>query len=211
MGEARSAPASAKSQVEALFDSLALEYVRERERQFSFVSQKRIAVGMLLGGRGRLLEVGCGPGIMLPDLLAMGCEVHAIDISAEMIRRAEQRMSGHPLARRCHLGVGDVERLEFGEGSFDAVLAMGVLEYLPARAGALREMVRVLKPGGHLVLPPPTISLPRPISPPAGSSGGRDAPRIRQCHACRGRSTASSQTSACARSKARRATSFSFR
>ena len=155
MGEARSAPASAKSQVEALFDSLALEYVRERERQFSFVSQKRIAVGMLLGGRGRLLEVGCGPGIMLPDLLAMGCEVHAIDISAEMIRRAEQRMSGHPLARRCHLGVGDVERLEFGEGSFDAVLALGVLEYLPAREGALREMLRVLKPGGHLVLTVP--------------------------------------------------------
>ena len=109
MGEARTARASAKSQVEALFDSLALEYVRERERQLSFVSQKRIAVGMLLGSRGRLLEVGCGPGIMLPDLLAMGFDVHAIDISAEMVRRAEQRMSGHPLARRCHLGVGDVE------------------------------------------------------------------------------------------------------
>ncbi|HET7363650.1 MAG TPA: class I SAM-dependent methyltransferase [Burkholderiales bacterium] len=155
MGALRTASASAKSQVQALFDSLALEYVCERERQFSFISQKRIVIQMLLGSRGRLLEVGCGPGIMLPDLLAMGFDVRAIDVSAEMIRRAEQRMTGHPLARRCRLAVGDVERLEFGEGAFDAVLAMGVLEYLPASDGALREMVRVLRPGGHLVLTVP--------------------------------------------------------
>jgi len=155
MGAIRTASDSAKSRVQALFDSLALEYVHEREQQISFVSQKRIVIQMLLGGRGRLLEVGCGPGIMLPDLLAMGFDVRAIDVSAEMIRRAEQRMTGHPLARRCRLAVGDVERLEFGEGAFDAVLAMGVLEYLPACDGALREMVRVLRPGGHLVLTVP--------------------------------------------------------
>jgi len=165
MGEARTAPHSAKSQVGALFDSLALEYVREREQQFSFISQKRIVVEMLLGSRGRLLEVGCGPGIMLPDLLAMGFEVHAIDVSAEMIRRAEQRISGHPLARRCRLGVGDVERLEFGEGAFDAVLAMGVLEYLPAYHGALHEMVRVLRPGGRLVLTVPNRAAAFPARP----------------------------------------------
>ena len=155
MGAIRTASDSAKSRVQALFDALALEYVHEREQQVSFVSQKRIVIQMLLGGRGRLLEVGCGPGIMLPDLLAMGFDVRAIDVSAEMIRRAEQRMTGHPLARRCRLAVGDVERLEFGEGAFDAVLAMGVLEYLPACDGALREMVRVLRPGGHLVLTVP--------------------------------------------------------
>ena len=155
MAEARAVANPAKAKVQALFDSLALEYVRERERQFSFISQKRIVVEMLMGSRGRLLEVGCGPGMMLPDLLAMGFEVRAIDVSAEMIRRAEQLMSGHPLAKRCRLAVGDVERLEFSEGSFDAVLAMGVLEYLPSRDAALREMVRVLRPGGHVVLTVP--------------------------------------------------------
>ena len=155
MSAIRTAAAPAKAQVQALFDSLALEYVRDRERQFSFVSQKRIVVEMLMGSRGRLLEVGCGPGIMLPDLLAMGFEVHGIDVSAEMIRRAEQRMSGHPLGKRCRLAVGDVERLECGEGSFDAVLAMGVLEYLPRYDVALHEMVRVLRPGGCLVLTVP--------------------------------------------------------
>jgi ubiquinone/menaquinone biosynthesis C-methylase UbiE len=155
MGAIRMASAAAKAQVQALFDSLALEYLRGRERQVSFISQKRIVIEMLIGRRGRLLEVGCGPGIMLPDLLAMGFEVRALDLSTEMIRRAEQRMNGQPLARRCRLAVGDVEQLEFGEGAFDAVVAMGVLEYLPACDAALREMVRVLRPGGLLVLTVP--------------------------------------------------------
>src|SRR5947207_3268653 len=101
MERARTAPLSPKVQVEALFDSLALEYLRERERQFSFVSQKRIAIEFLGGAKGRLLEVGCGPAPMMPELLAMGYEVHGIDISGEMIRRARQRMAGHPLEKRC--------------------------------------------------------------------------------------------------------------
>ena len=148
-------PADSKAKVEALFDSLALEYVREREQQFSFVSQKRIVMELLRGHRGRLLEVGCGPGVMLPDLLAMGFEVHGIDVSAEMIRRAEQRMASHALATRCRLSVGDVEHLRYSDASFDAVLSMGVLEYVPDYARALREISRVLKPGGHAVLTVP--------------------------------------------------------
>jgi ubiquinone/menaquinone biosynthesis C-methylase UbiE len=148
-------PGDAKAKVEALFDSLALEYVRERERQFSFLSQKRIVVELLRGQRGRLLEVGCGPGVMLPELLAMGFEVHGIDVSAEMIRSAEQRIASHALASRCRLRIGDVERLRYSGASFDAVLSMGVLEYLPNYATALREIARVLKPGGHVVLTVP--------------------------------------------------------
>jgi ubiquinone/menaquinone biosynthesis C-methylase UbiE len=148
-------PGDAKAKVEALFDSLALEYVRERERQFSFVSQKRIVMELLRGQRGRLLEVGCGPGVMLPDLLAMGFEVHGIDVSAEMIRSAEQHMASHALASRCRLRVGDAERLRYSDASFDAVLSMGVLEYLPDYATALREIARVLKPGGQAVLTVP--------------------------------------------------------
>ncbi len=149
------APAGAKAEVEALFDSLALEYVRDRERQFSFVCQKRIVIDMLGGTRGRLLEAGSGSGIMLPDLLAMGFEVHALGISHEMVRRSRQRMTGHPLAARCRIGTGDLERLPYPDAFFDAVLAMGVLEYLPSYAQALRETSRVLKPGGVAVFTVP--------------------------------------------------------
>ena len=152
MERARTAPLSPKAQVEALFDSLALEYLRERERQFSFLSQKRIAIEFLGGAKGRLLEVGCGPAPMMPELLAMGYEVHGIDISGEMIRRARQRMAGHPLEKRCKFSVGDVERLEFPEASYDAALCMGVLEYLPRYTRALGQISRVLKPGGIAVI-----------------------------------------------------------
>ena len=146
------APLSAKAQVEALFDSLALEYLRERERQVSFLSQRRIAIDFLGGAKGRLLEVGCGPAVMMPELLAMGFEAHGIDVSSEMIRRARQRMAGHPLEKRCSFSVDDVERLHVAEGSYDAVLCMGVLEYLPRYSRALAEISRVLRPGGIAVL-----------------------------------------------------------
>jgi ubiquinone/menaquinone biosynthesis C-methylase UbiE len=152
MNHARTAPLSAKAQVEALFDSLALEYVRDRDRQVSFLSQKAIAIDLLGEAKGRLLEVGCGPAVMTPELVAMGFEAHGIDVSCEMIRRARQRMAGHPLEKRCTFAVDDVERWHFSEASFDAVLCMGVLEYLPRYSRALAEMARVLKPGGMAVI-----------------------------------------------------------
>ena len=144
-----------KSEVEALFDALALEYVRERERQFSFRSQKRLVIDLLAGAKGRLLEVGCGPAVMTPELVSMGFEVLGIDVSKEMLRRARQRMAGHPLDKRCQFAFGDIERLKLAAGSFDAVLCMGVLEYLPRYGAALTEINRVLAPGGIAVLTVP--------------------------------------------------------
>ena len=148
----RTAPLSAKAQVETLFDSLALEYLRERDRQVSFVSQRAIVIDFLGEAKGRLLEVGCGPAVMTPELLAMGFEAHGIDVSCEMVRRARQRMAGHPLEKRSRFSVDDVERLHIAEGSYDAVLCMGVLEYLPRYSRALAEISRVLKPGGIAVI-----------------------------------------------------------
>lgn len=142
---------AAKADVQAMFDALALEYVRTRERQFSFVAQKRLAIDMLGEVRGRILEVGCGPAVMAAELLAMGLEVHGVDLSQEMVRRARQRIAGHPLEKRCRYAVGDVESLQYPDGFFDALLAMGVLEYLPTYQRALQSVARVLKPGGVAV------------------------------------------------------------
>lgn len=153
MDQTSDAVVSVKARVEALFDTLALEYVHERERQYSFLCQKRIALDFLRGVRGRLLEVGSGPAVMLPHLLALGLEeVHAIDISPEMVRRAARRMAGHPREAHCRIALGDVERLAYPDGAFDAVLCMGVLEYLPSHERALAEIWRVLRPGGVAVL-----------------------------------------------------------
>ena len=147
-----------KAEVQALFDSLALEYVRTREREPSFQAQKRLVVEMLHGVRGRILEVGCGPALMAPDLAAMGLELHGVDVSDEMVRRARERMAGHPLQKRCHFALGDFERLQYSDGFFDAVLAMGVLEYLPNYGPALGSAARVLKPGGTAVFTIPNLA-----------------------------------------------------
>jgi ubiquinone/menaquinone biosynthesis C-methylase UbiE len=136
-------------------DDLAPDYAREREAQYSFQAQKRIVLEMLAGLRGRILDAGCGPALMEPALLDLDLEVEAIDVSTEMVRLAQARLASHPLAARCRVGVGEVERLEYPDRHFDAVLAMGVLEYVADHGAALREMHRVLKPGGAAVLSVP--------------------------------------------------------
>jgi ubiquinone/menaquinone biosynthesis C-methylase UbiE len=143
------------SEVGSYFDAEALEYVRGRERQPSFVAQKRFVLEMLEGTGGRALDIGCGPAMMEEALLERGFEVWGIDTSAQMIAFAKERMAGHRMAARCHLSVGEGEHLAFAEGFFDAIVSMGVLEYLPSYERMIGEMHRLLRRGGIAVLTVP--------------------------------------------------------
>jgi ubiquinone/menaquinone biosynthesis C-methylase UbiE len=138
------------------FDTKALEYVQQREGQLSFQAQKRIVLEMVDGAGGRALDIGCGPAMMEPALLERGFEVWGIDASAEMIEYGKKRMATHPMRGRCHLSLGDAERLAWPDGYFDAVISMGVLEYLPAYDRMIAEIRRVLRPGGIAALTLPT-------------------------------------------------------
>jgi len=148
-----------KEAVRHLFDGLAVEYAGSRELQESFLAQKQVVLGMLDGVDGRVLDVGCGPAVLENDLLRRGFEVVGIDVSIEMLRFGLNRLAASPYRQRCTLRPGDVERLEFADGEFDAVVSMGTLEYLPTYAKALHEMHRVLKEGGIAV-----ISIPNRVS-----------------------------------------------
>jgi ubiquinone/menaquinone biosynthesis C-methylase UbiE len=150
MSEQRSG--SPASTIGTYFDAEALAYVRGREDQVSFQAQKRIVLEMLEGAAGRALDIGCGPAMMEAALLERGFEVWGIEASARMLEYAEQRMADHPLRERCHLSLGDAERLAFPEGYFDAVISMGVLEYLPSYERMIEEIRRTLRPGGIAVL-----------------------------------------------------------
>jgi 2-polyprenyl-6-hydroxyphenyl methylase/3-demethylubiquinone-9 3-methyltransferase len=111
---------------------------------------------MVEGAGGRALDIGCGPAMMEPALLERGFEVWGIDASAQMIEYGTQRMAAHPMRSRCHLSLGDAERLAWPENHFDAVISMGVLEYLSSYDRMIAEIRRTLRPGGIAALTLPS-------------------------------------------------------
>lgn len=97
-----------------------------------------------------LLDVGCGDGTYAIALTGQGARVVGVDLSAEMIPSAGARARS---AGRSPVFVrADLNRLPFPDRSFDAVLAVTVLCFVRDVGRALREMRRVLAPGGRLVL-----------------------------------------------------------
>lgn len=90
----------------------------------------------------RLLDVGCGTGHHLRDLRQRGFQVAGVDGSAEMLEHARR------LNPDCVIEQSDVDRLPFADRSFDYVVCIEVLRYLPDPRQALGEMARVLRPGG---------------------------------------------------------------
>ena len=100
----------------------------------------------------RLLDVGCGPGTITLDLassVAPG-EVVGIDASADVI--SEARRSAEAVGGPVRFEVGDVYELAFDDDTFDVVHAHQVLQHLADPVAALRELRRVLRPGGTLAV-----------------------------------------------------------
>ncbi|MBE2320678.1 class I SAM-dependent methyltransferase [Solirubrobacter sp. CPCC 204708] len=94
--------------------------------------------------RGRVLEVGAGTGLNLPHY-PDGLEVVLTEPDAAMARRLRRRAGARPV-----IGAG-AEALPFEDGSFDAVVSTMVLCTVADPAAAIRELRRVLRPGGRLV------------------------------------------------------------
>jgi len=98
----------------------------------------------------RLLEVGCGLGIDLVRFARHGALVTGVDLADECIRLAREHFAQSGL--RAELRTMNGEHLRFSDGSFDVVYAHGVLQYTADPDRMLREIHRVLKPGGEAVL-----------------------------------------------------------
>lgn len=112
------------------------------------------------GLHGHVLDVACGTGDMVLELQKRDCSVTGVDLSEEMLAIAKRK------APQAEYRLADVERLPFGDASFDAVTcAFGVRNFVHLEQG-LHEMLRVLKPGGRMVileLATPDSSLIRPF------------------------------------------------
>ena len=103
-----------------------------------------------LRGARRLLDVGCGPGqftLMAAEYLP-GTELWGIDLAPTMIEiaRGHARDAG---ADRVHFEVADAAALPFPDGMFDAVMSSGSIKQWPDQVAGLREIHRVLAPGGR--------------------------------------------------------------
>ncbi|MBU6457332.1 MAG: methyltransferase domain-containing protein [Bradyrhizobium sp.] len=100
---------------------------------------------------GRVLEVGIGTGISLPQY-APNLRIFGTDISEAMLRKAKARVSELRLNNVEGLAVMDAEKLEFPDNSFDVVMAQYVVTAVPNPEAALDEFARVLRSGGELIV-----------------------------------------------------------
>ena len=97
----------------------------------------------------KVLDAGCGTGRLALEFARMGCMVTGVDVSPAMLEKARRRTGTLPGVA---LVQADVEKLPFPGAAFDLVLAFTVLEFTPNPGAAVRELWRVVKPGGSLVV-----------------------------------------------------------
>ena len=133
------------------YDWLAAAYCLGRETQ---MRERTLDVAGVAAG-DHVLDVGCGTGTLAlaaKRRVGAGGSVHGVDASDEMIARAitKSARSGLPVA----VGIATAQSLPFPEATFDVVLCSLALHHLPqdARAGAIEEMRRVVKPGGRVLI-----------------------------------------------------------
>jgi len=98
-----------------------------------------------------VLDVGCGVGVT-PVYLARnhGCRVAGVDILPRMVERSTERASRAVVADRAEFRVADAQDLPFDDHTFDAVITESATAFPEDKHEAVREYVRVMKPGGYL-------------------------------------------------------------
>ncbi len=115
-------------------------------------SQRWLETPRLIGPRRslagkRMLEVGCGRGVGVEILLSLGAaHVTGFDLDPKMVALAQKRLAKY--GDHAHVFVGDAEAIDAPDASFDAVVDFGILHHIPNWPQALKEIARMLKPGG---------------------------------------------------------------
>lgn len=127
----------------------------------------------LPGGAGtKILDAGCGIGVFTRYYARKGFDVHSIDISAQSLEWTRKSLEIFSL--KAKLFEGSVENLPFEDNFFDYVVSNGVIHHTPNTEKAVREFLRVLKPGGrasvaiyykNALLRPPLWGVTRRILP----------------------------------------------
>jgi demethylmenaquinone methyltransferase / 2-methoxy-6-polyprenyl-1,4-benzoquinol methylase len=117
---------------------------------------RRFLVSRVPGDGGRVLDVATGTGLVAALLVRAGHQVTGVDQSAEMLAEARARFDG-----AVELVEASAESLPFGDSTFDHLTFTYLLRYVDAPAEVLRELVRVVRPGGTVAML--EFALPRGI------------------------------------------------
>ncbi len=128
-----------------------LQTHRAEDRHWWYQGRRRVierAIERLaLPARARILDAGCGSGRNMVELARHG-EVTGIELSPTSVRLAREREAGEVLE-------GSVLDIELDQGTFDLTVSLDVIEHLQEDVAALRELRRVTKPGGALLVTVP--------------------------------------------------------
>jgi ubiquinone/menaquinone biosynthesis C-methylase UbiE len=126
----------------------------ENCRDFHFVQRLEIASRLIterFPHESRVLDLGCGAGVLTERLVAAGHNVDAVDMSADMLEFSKQRLARYD-SSKYRLARAECQALPFPDATFDVVACIGVFGYMDDVDAAIREIKRVLRPGGTLVL-----------------------------------------------------------
>ena len=112
---------------------------------------RRHAVEIINGSTGRVLEVGVGTGLALPNY-KKHLDIVGIDLAPEMLEKARERVKTEQLTNVSGLYEMDASNLRFPDNSFDTVAAMYLITVVPDPQKVMLELARVTKPGGEVML-----------------------------------------------------------
>ena len=153
-GSANSAQSPRKRHALALFSGLPGQYDR-LGAVLSFGQDprwRRALVDAIAPHRAqRLLDVATGTGLVASELVRRGgCEVIGLDQSEQMLAGARARLADPALPDRVRFVRGEAERLPFADAEFDGLTFTYLLRYVDDPQETMRELVRVVKPGGRI-------------------------------------------------------------
>lgn len=132
-------------QARQYYDDFSTSYERERGYGYhQMLDDLEVRLTEEYARGARVLELGCGTGLILERIAKVAKEAVGIDLSEGMAQRARER--------GLDVHIGSVTDLPFEDESFDVTYSFKVLAHVPDIETAIREAVRVTRPGGHLLL-----------------------------------------------------------
>lgn len=153
-------PVDPQASVDNHFESAAShwEHIYHEATLDGCIYQDRMAMALhwieqlRLPSAAHLLEIGCGAGFATAALAMRGYRVDAVDSVPAMINLTNERLAKTGAAERVRIVRADARHLLMPNDSFDLVFALGVLPWLDDPLAAVREMARVTRPGGYVLI-----------------------------------------------------------